>query len=169
MKVAVLCNGPSREIFRDSLEYEFVIGCNIPWTVVDATVILDVEVIHYLSKHPELINIPAYFSRKAWMITDEIKKRKFFDPYLIELVDDPKYPYHSAGHIAVEAMIRKGATEIDVFGCDSRFTPTLESYTHQYVDTSDETKRCIEGWNIGWDYIIENNPSIKINFIKGNV
>lgn len=168
MKVAVLCNGPSREVFRDSLEYEFVIGCNIPWTVVDATVILDPEVIHYLAKHPQLINIPAYFSRKAWMITDEIKKRKFFEPYLIELID-PKYPYHSAGHVAVEAMIRKGATEIDIFGCDSWFESTIESYTHQYVDTSDETKRCIEAWRTKWKTIIENNPNVTINFIKGNL
>jgi len=165
MKVAVLCNGPSRVVFRDSLEYDYVIGCNIPWTVVDATVILDPEIIHYMGLHPELIKIPAYFSRKAWMITDEIKKRKLFDPYLIELIN-PKYPYPSAGHVAVEVMIRNGATTIDIYGCDSWFADTIESCTHDYVNTSDETKRCIGAWRTRWNQIIEDNPNVTLNFIK---
>jgi hypothetical protein len=165
MKAAVLCNGPSRNDYEPSTDYGFTIGCNIPWTKVDATVIIDTEIIHYLAKHSELI-IPSYFSRKAWMVTDGIKKRNLFEPYLIELVD-PNYTWHSAGHIAAEIMIRKGFTEIDIFGCDSWFENTLESHTHKYSDTSSfSVNACINGWKTRWKTMMENNPNVSLNFIR---
>jgi hypothetical protein len=165
MRCAVLCNGPSRTDYEPSTEYGFIIGCNIPWTKVDATVILDDEIIYHLAKYPELI-IPSYFARKAWMLTDGIKKRKLFEPYLIELID-PNYPWHSAGHIAVEIMITKGFTEIDIFGCDSWFENTLESYTHKYSDTSaSNVNACITGWKTRWNKIMIDSPEVKLNFIR---
>lgn len=48
MKAALLCNGPSRVAFKSRLGYNYVIGCNIPWTEVDSTVIFDVEVLNHM-------------------------------------------------------------------------------------------------------------------------
>ena len=39
MKGAVVANGPSRTRFNSSDGYNYTIGCNIPWTKVDSTVI----------------------------------------------------------------------------------------------------------------------------------
>jgi hypothetical protein len=63
MKCAVLCNGPSRFDYQPSTEYDYVIGCNVPWTDVDATVIVDEVVVERWSKQPDLNKLPAYFSR----------------------------------------------------------------------------------------------------------
>jgi hypothetical protein len=167
MKAAVLCNGPSRVDYRPSTEYNYVIGCNIPWTTVDATVVLDENVIERWSKQPDLIKVPVYFSRKAWMYTDEIKKRDFFIPYMIEIIDIlPEFD--SSGHNAVSCMIRKGYTEIDIYGCDSWFEQTIVSYTHQYFKNlnPDDSKKHINGWRTRWNNIMAGSPEVKLNFIR---
>ena len=45
MKAALLCNGPSRSLFTSTNGYNYLIGCNVPWRQVDATVVLDVGVV----------------------------------------------------------------------------------------------------------------------------
>ena len=77
MKAAVVCNGPSSVAFRDSLGYDYTIGCNIPWTRVDSTVILDGNVIHCWAKTPSLIECPAFFTARAWRTADEVKFRDY--------------------------------------------------------------------------------------------
>lgn len=169
MKAAVLCNGPSRTSYQTSLEYDFLVGCNIPWTDVDALVILDEEIINLWAKDPDLIIVPensVFFARRAYMYTDEIKKRAFFDPYLRKLVD-VHGPYHSSGHVAAEQAILEGYTELDIYGCDSWFESSLKSSTHEWVDTSSENlMMCVTSWRTRWDIMIQNNPNVKINFIR---
>lgn len=169
MKAAILCNGPSRKSYQPSADYDIVIGCNVPWTDVDAVVILDQEIISLWAKNPELIIVPensVYFGRKAYMFTDEIKKRAFFDPYLRKIVDQ-RPPYHSSGHIAAEQAIIEGYTELDIYGCDSWFESTLLSSTHEWVNTSSENlMMCVTSWRARWDVLIKNNTNVKINFIR---
>jgi hypothetical protein len=168
MKCAVLCNGPSKDLYIPSSEYGFVIGCNIPWTKVDATVILDEQVIRLWAKKPDLITVPAYFSVKAWAETDAIKKREFFRPFLIKMIT-PKYPYHSSGHNAVEQMIREGYTEIDIFGCDSYYSKIARSHTRTYIKdggVQDGDMKAILGWRERWKEIIDGHPEVTLNFIK---
>ena len=50
MKAAVVRNGPSRFAFQENLKYNYTIGCNIPWTNVNATVILDSNVIEQIGR-----------------------------------------------------------------------------------------------------------------------
>ena len=167
MRGAVLCNGPSRIAYKPG-GYDFVIGCNVPWTEVDATVILDENVVKIWAENPDLIKVPAYFSVKAWMYTDEIKKRAMFEPYLIELIT-PKYPYHSSGHNAAEAAIRKGCTDLHIYGCDSWFTEIADSYTRNYVKKGgivNGDMRAIKGWRDRWQEIMDKYPEVKINFIR---
>ena len=167
MKCAVLCNGPSRTDYVDATPYEFVIGCNIPWTKVDATVVLDESVIDYWYKNQSCIDVPVYFSRKAWMYADSIRKRPFFERYMIELVDTlPEYD--SSGHQATRCCLRKGATEIDIYGCDSWFDQTIVSHTHQYVKNlnPDDSKKHVIGWRTRWTELMNSNPSVNFNFIR---
>jgi hypothetical protein len=169
MRCAVLCNGPSRTSFHSREEYDFIIGCNIPWTEVDATVVLDEEVIRLWSKTPELITCPTYFSVKAWRETDALRCRGMFHPYLVELVH-PQPKYHSSGHIAAEVCLRKEATKIDVYGCDSWFGNIMDTYTRQFVESPPNenllSKSKSDGWRERWVNIVERNPNVSVQFIK---
>jgi hypothetical protein len=167
MKAAVLCNGPSRNLYESSTEYDFVIGCNIPWTKVDATIVLDEQVVRLWAKNPELITVPTYFSVKAWQETDAIKKRDFFRPFLIKIIN-PRYPYHSSGHNAVEQVIDKGYKHIDIFGCDSWFSEVGLSYTRTHIKDggiADGDMKHIERWRDRWKEIMEKHPEVTLNFI----
>jgi hypothetical protein len=166
MKCAVLCNGPSRISFQTRDGYDFLIGCNIPWTEVDATVVLDREIVNKLARSPELIKYKIYFSRHGWMHTDAIRKRNLFQDAFAGIID-PKYPFYSSGHGALETAIKRGATEVDIYGCDSWFQYDLSSHTHQYANTSYPDKyKCIDEWRIKWNDIINAHSHIKIEFIK---
>jgi hypothetical protein len=167
MKCAVLCNGPSRILYGPSAEYGFVIGCNIPWTVVDATVVLDEQIVRLWAKNPDLITVPTYFSVKAWQETDAVKKRDFFRPFLIKTINS-KYSYDSSGHNAVEQVIDKGYTDIDIFGCDSWFSEIGISYTRTHIKDGgivNGDMKHIEGWRNRWKEIMDKHPEVNLNFI----
>lgn len=167
MRCAVLCNGPSRNLYVPSTEYGFIMGCNIPWTAVDATIVLDEQVVRLWAKKPDLITVPTYFSVKAWQETDAIKKRDFFRQFFIKTIN-PKYPYHSSGHNAVEQVIAKGYTNIDIFGCDSWFSKVGRSYTRTHIKEGgivDGDMRHIEGWRTRWKEIMDKHPEVTLNFI----
>jgi hypothetical protein len=164
MKAAVLCNGPSKELFTDKNGYEFVIGCNIPWTKVDATIVLDKQVVEVWSKNIELIQCDTYFSVDAWRYTDSIKKRDRFRPYFKGLIT-PKYPYHSSGHNACEVAIKLGYKFIDIYGCDSWFSDVTVSNTRKYIKNGWAGSKHITGWRNRWKEIIENYPEVEIKFI----
>jgi len=168
LKCAVLCNGSSRFAFKSNLGYDYVIGCNIPWRDVDTTIIIDKEVVDYLSENTELIKYDIVFGRDAWRHSDEIKKRRYFDDYFNGLIDVPNEPYYSSGHAAVQYAIDDGYTNIDIYGCDSYFEEGSASYTHQFVNSNSEGQplRMLAAWKVRWDYIIHNNPHVQFNFIK---
>jgi hypothetical protein len=166
-KVAVLCNGPSRSAYNPDTEYAYRIGCNIPWTQVDCTVVLDEEVVRLWHRNHDLINVPTYFSVKAWRETASLG-RAFFEPYLIQLVE-PRPEYDSSGHVACSQMIKLGYTDIDIYGCDSWFTQNVHSYTHKFVKSKTiyTADGHVIGWRKRWNEIIKNNPSVTLNFIEG--
>lgn len=158
MKVAVLCNGPSRVAFKEDLGYNYLIGCNIPWRQVDATVVMDVNV---LDKFAEPIKF--YCSRNAWR---SLHKRERFIDYLIELFD-PLPEYDSTGHAAARIAIKLGATQIDIYGCDSWFTNNTESHTHQFVDSrSTDMNKNVSVWRSRWYELFAKHPEIRFNFIR---
>jgi hypothetical protein len=165
-KVAILCNGPSRSSYNPDTEYAYRIGCNIPWTKVDCTVVLDEEVVRLWHRNHDLITVPTYFSVKAWRETASLG-RAFFEPYLIQLVE-PRPEYDSSGHVACSQMIKLGYTDIDIYGCDSWFRQNVESYTHDFVKSKTiyTADGHVIGWRRRWNEIIKNNPSVTLNFIK---
>jgi len=166
MKAAILGNGPSRVSYTNPWQYDYVLGCNIPWTKVDATIVVDIEVIMHLSKHPEKIT-KMYASANAWRYTDEINKRHLFDGCLLKIIEK-NHLGESSAHIAAKVLIGLGYTEIDIYGCDTKFgTSTTESYTHQYVNTSnDDQETAAAKWRKRWVVMQGAHPEIKFKFIK---
>jgi hypothetical protein len=157
MKVAVLCNGSSRSLFTSPTGYNYLIGCNIPWRQVDATVILDVNVLDKWNKP-----CPFYSSVSAWR---ELHKRERFEQYFLGFVDTFA-EYDSSGHAATRKVIELGYKEIDIYGCDSWFTNDTESYTHQWVDgRAIDMNKQISVWRARWYELMAKHPDVKINFI----
>jgi hypothetical protein len=165
---AVLGNGPSRKSFDATKQYDYKIGCNFPWTDVDSTVILDTNVVVLWSKDYSLIKTPAYFTSKAWMLTDEVKMR----PYILEnnlflgFVD--KQENDSSGNVACKKLIEMGYNYIDIYGMDAWFTKehgyNVESYTRKYFPEKDGINNSYK-WKQSWMDMIQKNPTVKLNFI----
>ena len=169
MKAALLCNGPSRVSYQADPAYQFVLGCNVPWTDVNATVILDAEVIEKWNKSRSLINVPVYTSESAHKKAMMLDKIFFKDKFIKNVYCAPNY--HSSGHVAAEVLIELGYTEIDIYGCDSWFSMVGDSYTRTVVPHTSPNMDLrmpdrIKGWRIRWNSLIDSNPNVKLNFIK---
>jgi hypothetical protein len=173
MKVALLCNGPSRVAFKGKEEYNYVMGCNIPWCEVDGITMIDVSVARYYATH-ELPSCEVFLSDICWNTLKGFRKDgvKFTD-YLITknllrtIVDTPK-EFYSTGHVAALQLIELGAGEIDIYGCDSYFEEVIDSITWQYVPStaSDKHKaKQILEWRKNWEFI-KSQFNVKLNFIK---
>ena len=157
MKTALLCNGPSRLEYNPEIEYDYVIGCNIPWTKVNSTVIVDVNVLDKLQPL-----IPFYCSRMAWI---NCNKQNRYSDYLIELFDTLK-DYDSAGHCAARILLKMNVSQIDIYGCDSWFKNDTESFTHKYIDSrSSDMNKHISVWRARWYEMMGNHPDVNFNFI----
>lgn len=170
MKAAVLCNGPSRISYTGRGDYNYVIGCNIPWTLCDSAVVLDGLVIDTWYKNKQLITVPVHYGTEAWKRACFLDEQYFSIYYKEVLNIDPTY--HSSGHIAVEAMIRYGYKQIDVYGCDSWFNGDASSTTHSIVIRPEgpnyplRIKDRVTGWKIRWKQLFADNPDVAINFIR---
>ena len=159
MKSALLCNGPSRVAFQDRLRYNYIIGCNIPWTQVDTTVVMDVSVLDKMNN-----DVAFFVSRKAWLECPTKHKDKLIG--CLRGLFDPIPDYDSAGHAACRKLLELGATEIDIYGCDSWFTNNTESYTHQFVDSrSEDMTKNVSVWRARWYELMDKNPQVVFNFI----
>lgn len=169
MKAAVVCNGPSRFAFQENLKYNYTIGCNIPWTKVNSTVILDSNVVERWSRDLNLISCPAFFTRKSWMATDELKIRNYILEHNLFIGLLPQYPeFYSAGHVAASIVCKNNYKELDIFGVDSMFEDTVVSFTNTLVDdhNPDSERQRIVNWRINWDKLQKDYPEVIFNFIR---
>jgi len=167
MKAAILGNGPSRlKYFDNKIHYDTVAGCNVPWVLVDWTVVLDEEVIKRWAEEPDLITVPTYFSRHAWAETDQVKQRRFFKQFFKNIVI-PGKDYDTSGHVACKILIKEGYTEIDLYGFDSWFDDTIESTSHELFSNQPIHKEnFIKGWRKLWNDIITDYEEVQLNFIR---
>lgn len=157
MKCAVLCNGPSRIDYKPSSGYNYVIGCNIPWTKVDATVVLDVNV---LDRWKSPCNF--YSSVSAWR---ELRNRDRFTDYFLGFINT-ELEYDSAGHAACRKVLEMNPTVINIYGCDSWFVNNTDSYTHQYVDSrAEDMTKNVSVWRSRWYTLMDSHKNIEFNFI----
>ena len=165
MIVAVLGNGPSRKVYETSTtSYDLIIGCNIPWTTVDETVILDEDIINLMMKNHDLIKVPIWFGKRAWHYLESCRKDRYFT-HLFKGWIEHKDKY-SSGHWAVIKAIESGATKIDVYGMDSYWEDTVESITHQIVPNTNADVKNITQWRENWKKVLDINPDIRVEFLK---
>lgn len=165
MKAAVLGNGPSRCLYTTPDQYEYVIGCNVPWTNVTANIICDETVVQYWHKNYSNYKHKTFLAERAWR---EVQRLNFADEMRSLLLDvvDMHEGYDSSAHVAVKKLIDLGYTEIDVYGCDSRFSDDYKSRTNNYIRSKVNSPRELaKTWNKNWDEIIQSNPSVTITFI----
>ena len=169
---ALLGNGPSRKFYDPSKVYDYRLGCNIPWTDVDATIILDENIIKLWHKDHSLIKVPAYFSRNAWMYGDELKTFIPFikeNNYFIDIVDKIPNSNESSGNVATRKLVELGYTQIDIYGCDAYFTAAhghnTKSYTRDFISGTDMINNSYK-WKLRWDEFIKKHPEVTFNFIK---
>ena len=171
MKCAILGNGPSRSLYSPSKQYDYCIGCNIPWAVTDCTVIIDKDVMAAWSKNLDLIKCSVWLTNSAYSISGRMfinHPTKYLKTYLKQnnLVNGFKQHKvgHSSGHLAAQVAIDLGYTEIDLYGFDSYFSNTMESYTLKHVATIPDNR--VESWRKIWNSIISSNPDVVFNFIR---
>ena len=169
MRGAVVANGPSRNRFNNTDGYSYTIGCNIPWTKVDATVILDGNVVERWSRDLSLISCPAFFTARAWRSTDEYKIREYIlnNNLFIDLMPDVR-EFFSAGHVAAQIMCENDFTELDIYGVDSIFKDTVESFTNTLINdyNPDSEVQRIVNWRLNWDKLQNDYPEVTFNFIR---
>lgn len=159
MKVALLCNGPSRILYQPDESYKYIIGCNIPWSKVNCTVIMDVGVLDKFNATSFI-----YVSRKAWLECPMKVRNKLIGQ--ISGMFDPYPEYDSTGHVACRRLLDLGASEINIYGCDSWFINNTESYTHQYIDNrSADMSKNVSVWRARWYELMAKNSHVKFNFI----
>lgn len=166
MKCAVLGNGPSRSAYVSRDGYDLVIGCNIPWTEVDSTVVIDTQVVLKWSKNPDLIRCPVNFIRATWMYTDGVKFRKHILDNNQFLSLEPTYKDYSSGHYAAARALGLGYKYLDLYGIDSWFDNVLESYTRKFIE-GDPPVTKIQIWRQHWKDLAAKYPDATLNFIKG--
>ena len=136
-KVAVLCNGPSRSAYDPNTEYAYRIGCNIPWTKVDCTVILDPQMANLIASDRSLIDCKIYFSDNAW---EHVKDKSVFEDIFLGTIAKTKKGM-SSGHLACMKMVELGYKYIDIYGADAMTTSDIrsnnvrKSYTRKFLDS----------------------------------
>jgi hypothetical protein len=173
--VAVLGNGPSRKFYDPSKEYNYRLGCNIPWADVDATTALDENIIDLWSKDYNLIKVPTFFSEKAWQYADQPHFKQFKEfilekNFLVKLIQQVPSHHESSGNTAARMLVELGYTNIDIYGCDAYFTEThgwnTQSYTRNWITGVDMVNNSYK-WKLCWDRYISEHPEVTFNFIKG--
>jgi hypothetical protein len=170
MKVAVLCNGPSRSAYDPNKEYAYRIGCNIPWTKVDCTVILDPGMVEMIAKDRSLIDCDIYFGKDAWEAISPEVKREVQDLSLGIINYTRKG--RSSGNVACLKAVELGYKDIDIYGadaftCNNTMNNTHDkSYTRNFKDH--EGMNMTPDWRLEFTRMIEGNPNVSFNFIKGD-
>lgn len=161
MKTAILGNGPSRILYNSENDFDLVIGCNIPWTKVDATVICDVEIVELLKNDFTLIQIPVIIST---VVYEKMKEFRIVESFTILNVFKPK-EWHNAAHYAADYLMTKEVEEIQIYGCDSIFENDLSSVTDEKIEKKMDSDRFIRQWRKVWSKKFENDIKFVIKRI----
>jgi hypothetical protein len=169
-KVAVLCNGPSRSAYDPDKEYAYRIGCNIPWTKVDCTVIIDPKMLDIIARDPSLIDCKIYFGKDSWDYAEKTSKKMFEDLSLgvVSYTERGR----SSGNIACLKAIELGYKDIDIYGADAFTCNDITTNTHDKSYTRNfkeqDGMNMSADWRIDFIRMIEKNLDVSFNFIKGD-
>lgn len=153
LKVAIIGNGPSYEIFEKTKEkYDLVVGCNVPpldWNIFDFSVIADEKALikaireqkswkyhkYVLGERAVKANdVAKFYAGGEEGLYDGLKK----EGALKGTVETPKNfqdlyrrtGYFSSGHLAFKYVCEKyNPYQIDLYGFDSIFTDKQSTYS----------------------------------------
>ena len=175
MYAALLCNGPSRVAYSATSQYDYVMGCNVPWAKVDSTVLIDKAMAEFWWKNrkaydtdPLTATVPIYMSTRCWMVAKHKTNPDYWKKKLLGLVDAGTKE-DSSGHVAARQLISLGYKEIDIYGCDAWFKDDTVSYTHEVLIKKRDADRLISnaiGWRKTWNEMMQFNPDVSLNFIE---
>ncbi len=175
MIVAILGNGPSKEDWfmeKDLYPFDFVMGCNFPWTDVHATTIIDGKAAQgwcdYVIQKEEVQPVKFYLSPSANTKFVHNGEKQFLHQW--KLGDVEVRRRESSAHCATKVAIEQlGATQVRVYGCDTFFTMENTSSTWKYVhgglDGARKTKQ-ITDWRSNWHRLNEENPDVQITMVR---
>lgn len=144
-----------------------VVGCNIPWTDVDWTMILDQDVVIEWWQKPNMINTQCWLGPKAWEFIQSIRQdHKFFKDKVKGIYRNVGKEYDSSAHVAFKVLAEKyEVTEIDIYGVDSIWNGNMDSYTRNYLPGGGGKKH-VEGWSNNWNNLLDKYPHIKVEYIR---
>lgn len=164
MKCAILGNGPSRTLYIKS-DFDLVIGCNIPWTEVDYTIIRDLDPIKVWMKDLSVIKCPSIISSDICSDIDpEFKSHLVKLGLIVNVFETIPNLHWSTGHYAAKLAIDWGYTELHLYGFDSLWSNNLDSSTREYIPDAPMVDRYI--WRRTWHWLINDNPNVVFNFIR---
>lgn len=161
MKTAILGNGPSRILYNSENDFDLVIGCNIPWTKVDATILCDREIVDVIKNDFILIQVPVIISN---IVYERMKEFRIVESFTILDVFKPK-EWHNAAHYAADYLMTKEVEEIQIYGCDSIFENDLSSVTDEKIEKKMDSDRFIRQWRKVWSKKFENDIKFVIKRI----
>jgi len=161
MKTAILGNGPSRILYNSENDFDLVIGCNIPWTKVDATILCDREIVDVIKNDFTLIQVPVIISN---IVYERMKEFRIVESFTILDVFKPK-EWHNAAHYAADYLMTKEVEEIQIYGCDSIFENDLSSVTDEKIEKKMDSERFIRQWRKVWSKKFENDIKFVIKRI----
>ena len=168
MKCAILGNGPSRIAYSPDEYYDFRIGCNIPYSRVDNTVIMDPDVVTVWSNNINLVTCPVWMTRSSYKHSNNLKFngsrfRSYIEGNNLFLGLEHQGLHDSSGHVAARVAIRLGYKQLDLYGIDSWFEDNMDSYTRKHVVDNPPMSK-ISLWRGIWNEMMSIHPDVVFNF-----
>ena len=161
----VIGNGPSRDKFQKFDLNDFVIGCNLSRDEysVDLTAVIDPGMIEYIMSNQ--IELPPL------IVTQGVKRKinkSNWQPK-VSYTFDQRAKGNSSGHFATQYLIDRGYTHIHLWGCDSYFEDTVESFTHTEAEFEQPVNQNnYKRWRNAWHEMFKQHSQIQFYIYSSN-
>lgn len=144
-RIHVLGNGPSWKQFSKIRDSDIVIGCNLPPIECDYTSIVDYDFVMTLERL-SVINLPPVIASEPVSVGKSINVFAIYTP-------SGNISRVSAANQATLWALENTQAEIHVWGIDSYFNGSLESYTDSIEPRNNQMKKMPNPWKRVWDQI----------------
>lgn len=163
MKIAHLIgNGPSKKLFKNLYPEVPIFGCNLgePSLPMTATFIMDQIVLNHIQIKGLHLNYPVIVPEALENHVRKYVPVKIYDTVEYELVNG-----ESTGHKAVEYLLEKGFTEIQMWGFDSLKEDNVDSDTHAKMPQALFDPKNYLRWRERWKEIFSSEAGKKCQFV----
>jgi len=157
----ILGNGPSKVNFR-GFPVGDIYGCNLADADrnLTATFIMDKVVLVHMQNNNLRLNFPIIISQSLASIARRCNPK----PEVLDTISAEIQNGESTGHHGVQYLLKKGYTEIHMWGFDSLYTESIASDSHtkipEGIHWDDNWKR----WRVNWDKIFNSELGKKCKF-----